>query len=188
LREGEMKMTGKMKWLIALVVAGLLVIIITGVVMAAGPTITPGLTPNSTGQLGCDNCTGQRVGNGVGFGGGMDEDLSKMIGLTSDQIREQREAGKSLVQIAASKGVTEEALINAILQDKKEMLKSMVDAKRITQEQLNQRVEIMKQQIKESVNRTTIGPSENRGVGYGRVGGMMGERGMGMRGFGRGTN
>ena len=155
-------MTKKVKWIIAAVVAGLLVMAIAIPVLAAGPTSTP--NPTNTG--------GPGWGNGGGPGSMMDDVVTKLLGMTEEQIQEQRLAGKSLVQIAATKNVSEDTLINAILAERKADLQKLVDAKTITQDQANQRLEFMKTQIKQMVERTTVGPPANRGMmnGFGQRG------------------
>ncbi len=174
-------MTKKMKWLIAFAVAGLLVLVFAGTVLAAGPLGNNGTNANCNGQ-----CTSPG-GGGPGFGGVYNDDvITKLLGLTAAQIQEQRQAGKSLVQIAASKNVSEDVLINTILADRKADLQKLVDAKTLTQDQANLRLDFMKTQIKTMVERTTVGPPANRGqrggaggMGKGAMGGGMGGGMMG---------
>ncbi len=147
-------MTKKVKWIIAAVVAGLLVMAITIPALAAGPTGTP--NPTNTG--------GPGWGNGGGPGSMMDDVITKLLGMTAEQIQEQRQAGKSLAQIAATKNISEDTLINTILAERKADLQKLVDAKTLTQDQANQRLEFMKTQIKQMVERTTVGPPAGRGM------------------------
>jgi hypothetical protein len=181
-------MNKKVKWLIASAVAGLLVIAIAIPVFAAGPNGGNGTTPTPTVQPGYGNCQG--------LGIGIDDAVTKLLGMTSAQIAEQRQAGKSLVQIAATKNVTEAALVNAILADRKADLQKLVTAGTLTQAQADQRLEFMKQQIQQNVNRATDGPPSGRGMmgGFGGNCGMggnnntasgAGPRGGGMMRFGR---
>jgi hypothetical protein len=170
--EKEKEMTKKAKWLVVFAVVGLLVVAFAGTALAAGP-----LGSNVANA----NCTGTCPGPGGGdprVGGIFNDDVvTKLLGLTPEQIQEQRQAGKSLVQIAATKNISEDALINAIMADRKADLQKLVDAKTLTQDQANQRLDFMKTQIKTMVERTTVGPPATRGMmggagGFG--GGMMG--------------
>jgi hypothetical protein len=161
-------MSQKLKWLIGVIVAGVLVLAIAVPTLAAGPNGTATPTPNATTPP-CGNCNG--VGYGQGFGGGMDDAVTKLLGMTEEQIQAQRQAGKSLVQIAATKNISEDALINAIVADRKADLDKLVADKKITQAQADQMLTQMKDRIKTMVNRTTVGPPNWAGNGSG-VGGM----------------
>ncbi len=149
-------MRGKIKWLIAIGVAVLLIAAITIPALAAGPLGSPSPSPSPTGQPGWANCRG--------LGYGIDDAVTQLLGMTGEQIQAQRQAGKSLVQIAASKNISEDALINAIVADRQNTLQQMVTSGTLTQAQADQRLAYMKQQIKQNVNRTTVGPPANRGM------------------------
>jgi hypothetical protein len=165
-------MTRKAKWLVVFAVVGLLVVAFAGTALAAGPLGTSGTSAICTGD-----CQG-RGGGGPGVGGMFNDDVvAKLLDLTGAQIQEQRQAGKSLVQIAAGKNVSEDVLINTILAGRKADLQKLVDVKTLTQDQANQRLDFMKTQIKTMVERTTAGPPATMGMmgcagGFG--GGMMG--------------
>ena len=161
-------MSGKLKWFIGLVVAGVLMLAIAVPALAAGPNGT-GTPAPSAAIPPCGNCNGADYGQG--FGGGMDDVVTRLLGLTEEQIQEQRQAGKSLVQIAATKNVSEDALITAIIADRKADLDKLVADKKITQAQADQMLNQMKDRVKVMVNRTTVGPPDWSGNGTG-VGGM----------------
>ena len=163
------KMSGKLKWFIGLVMAGVLVLAIAVPALAAGPNGT-GTPAPSAAIPPCGNCNGADYGQG--FGGGMDDVVTRLLGLTEEQIQEQRQAGKSLVQIAATKNVSEDALITAIIADRKADLDKLVADKKITQAQADQMLNQMKDRVKIMVNRTTVGPPEWAGKGTGAMGGM----------------
>jgi hypothetical protein len=177
-------MSRKLKWLIGSVIAGVLVLAIAVPTLAAGPTGTGTPTPSATTPP-CGNCNG--AGYGQGFGGGMDDVITRLLGMTEEQIQEQRQAGKSLVQIAATKNVKEDALIKAILADRKTDLDKLVADKKISQAQADLMLTQMNDRIKIMVNRTTVGPPDWAGSGTG-VGGMgrMGTRGNVAPGAGTG--
>lgn len=142
------------------IVAGLLVLVFAGAALAAGP-VKPADTQNVCGP-------------GWGWGGTNLEVVSKLLGLTTEQIGTLRQQGKSLVQIAATKNVTEDKLVNAILAARKELIQQRVTAGYLTQEQANLMLKNMEQNIRQSINRTTYGPPSGRPWG----GGMMGRGGM----------
>jgi hypothetical protein len=89
--------------------------------------------------------------------------VSQLLGLTPEQIHEQRLAGKSLLQIAQEKGVSKEALVNAILAAKKAALDSLVSAGKLTQAQADAMYAHMQTQVPNAVERTSVGPANGRG-------------------------
>jgi hypothetical protein len=168
-------MNKKLKWLIGLAVAVLLVGAIAVPAFANGAIGNNGKTASS---IDVDNDTEFGYGNCMGLGFGPDEAVTDLLGLTADQIREQRLAGKSLVEIAAAQDVTEEELINAIMTEKQTQLQEMVAAGTISQETADLRLAQMKERVTLSVNRTQVGPPEWAGAnGKGQQGGqgMMGQ-------------
>jgi len=130
---------------------------------------------------------------GAGWGGWQggatcSDIVGDLLGLTHEEIEAQRHEGKSMVEIAAAQGVTEDALVEAILAAK--------------QEQSDRMFQHMEQRTTEAINRTEAGPiglQENRGAGAMRYGVSQGghrsfdddtELGTGpglMRGWGRGA-
>lgn len=154
------------KFTIAAVIAGLLILVLAGTIFAAGPF---GGRDNLTGVAVGANC-----GVGLGLGAGPDDAITKLLGMTREQIQEQRQAGKSLVQIAATKNVSEETLINAIIADKQVVIQKLVAAGTIVQSQADQSLAQMKERVKLAVNRTTVGPPEWAGAN------SKGQNGSGM--------
>ncbi len=171
------------KWLIVTGAAGLLLIAIAVPALAANPNVTAGDTPALT----------QRAGNGFGnfnsMGNGISESVTGLLGLTAEEIRELRQEGKSLVEIAAGQNIQEEELINAIMADKKAALDKMVEEGTLTQELADQRLAQMRERVELAINRTTTGAPEWAGAGgkgQKNSGGMNtmgnGSRGKGLRG------
>ena len=157
----------RIKWLvIALVgVAVLGIGIGAGVASAAGPTPTP--TTDASAWCG--------AGGGFRFGGAVvDEVVTKLLGMTEDQIHTLRLQGKSLVQIAATKNITEKQLVDAIMAYKKTQVQAKVTAKTLTQEQANLILQQMEKITTQAVNRTTVGPMGGQGAGFGQRGGGAG--------------
>jgi hypothetical protein len=171
LKKGENKMNKKMKWVIAGAVAGLLVAVIAIPVLAAGPNGARGATNPAVSQTGC--------GNYQGLGLGPDQEVATLLGLTQEQIREQRQAGKSLVQIAAIQNVTEETLLNTIMAENQAAIQNMVAAGTLTQAQADWRLAQMKERVQLAINRTTVGPPEWAGANGQKGTGMMRKSGQG---------
>ncbi len=142
-----------------LVTAGLLVVALAGAAFADGPN-GPGV--NS------EDCLGQGWGHHHGLGTTNAEVVSELTGLTPDEIHAQRQEGKSLVEIAAAQGVNEDALVEAIMAAKKEVVQAKVAAGALTQEQADLMLQQMEQRTQQAVNRTTVGPPDwSRGNGQG---------------------
>lgn len=155
------------------IVVGLAVLIFGGAALAAGP-LNNGNTP---GTYDAGYYCG---GPGWGWGGTNLDAVSKLLGLTTEEIQTLRQQGQSLVQIAATKNVTEDTLVNAIIAQGKEILQQQVTAGNLVQAQADLMLKNMEQAVRQMVNSTTTGP----GTGWG--GGMMGGRGM-MGGWGTGS-
>ena len=121
--------------------------------------------------------------------------VGKLLGMTAEQIQAERQSGKSLAQIAQAKGVSRDALVNAMIESHKSVLDARVKAGSLTQAQADTALATMKARITESVNRTEVGPNrpadgQGLGLAFGR--GPMGQRtgpqdgtGFGPRGFSR---
>lgn len=104
--------------------------------------------------------------------------VSDLLGMSSEDIAAQRGAGKSLADIAASKNVDKDKLVDTILSAKKAAMDEAVKDGRITQEQADQMLETMKSRVTDRVDDATVGPRGGRGQG----GGMGMGRGMGLGG------
>jgi hypothetical protein len=146
-------MKGKIKWV--LIALGLAVALVAGITTAVSAASAQ---DRSNYNLTYQNCFGA---GGAVYG----QAVSDLLGMTPEQILAQRQAGQSLAQIAAGKGITEDALINAILQDRQTLMQQMVTAGSLTQDQLNQRLDIMKQNVKRAVESTAVGPAAGAGFG-----------------------
>lgn len=96
---------------ISMVIGGILAAVLAGTVLAAGPS--GGLKTEQ------EDCQDSGWGNGQGLGFGPTLKVAELLKLTPEEIREQRQDGKSLAQIAVSANVTKEALINFIMAEKK---------------------------------------------------------------------
>lgn len=105
------------------------------------------------------------------------EALAKLLGMDRDEIREQRQKGKSLAEIAKAKGVDAEKVIDTLLKARKTRLDAAVKAGRLTQAEADKMLEAYKERLKARVNSTEacvpFGPGRGgqRGGGGGSCGG-----------------
>jgi len=165
---------------VAVLVATLAAVVLTGTALAQG-TVPP---PN--GGWACPGAGMMGGWRGTASWRGLPDEVETLLGMTAEQIQAERLAGKSLVEIAASKGVSEETLVSTILNAKKADLDALVAAGKLTQAQADFIYDRMEQTVPVMVNRTDTGPMW-RGQGQstppsgipGRGGrGMTGGRGM----------
>jgi hypothetical protein len=151
-------MSRRTKWMaITLVVAAVLAI-------GVGATVASAATPTATPEA-------QICGAGGGgwrFGGVVvDEAVTKLLGMTESEIKALRQEGNSLAQIAATKNVGENQLVDAIMEYKTAHVQSRVTAGTITQDQANLMIQTMEENTTQAVNRTSTGPTGGRVNGYG---------------------
>ncbi len=166
--------------------------LLAGTALAAGPVATTaqGFGPGNGIHTPGTGLTAPATGYGLGAGAGViarrgapewageSEAVEALLGMTAEQIQAERLAGKSLAQIAAGKGISEETLIQTILDAKKADLAKLVADGKLTQAQMDLMVERMQAQIKVMVERTNVGPAFGQG---------QARPGVGFRG-GRGAN
>lgn len=114
--------------------------------------------------------------------------LSDLTGLGTDEIRAERQQGKSLVSIAESKGITEQQLTDKVVAERKAALDQLKADGKITDAQYQACLSNMEERIQSNLERTTIGPNgQGKGQGAG-MGGCQGNgqgRGCGMQGRGQ---
>ena len=162
-----------------------------GIAYAADPTPTPnpnapqgwqrgpmrGPQGNQSGPQGAQPNPGPGRGRGFGFQGTHDE-LLKLLGMTDQQIRDARLSGQSLAQIAASKGISKDKLVETILAGRKTALDARVKAGTMTQAQADAAFKVMQDRVNTMVDGTEVGrPAGAPGMGMGP--GMMHHRQMG---------
>ena len=110
------------------------------------------------------------------------------LGMTQTDLQTQLQAGKTLAQIAQTKGVAVQKVIDALVADEQSELAAAVKAGQLTQAQADQMKTNLTQRITDMVNgtRPSGGPG-GMGMGHGGRGpGGMG-RGMGQANGARGT-
>lgn len=101
--------------------------------------------------------------------------LAELTGFTAQEIQAKRADGKSFVQIAAEKGVTEQQLLDKVLAARKDALAASVKAGRITQAQADSMLQYMESRIKADLEWTPTPGAPGVGPGFGP--GMMGRGG-----------
>jgi polyhydroxyalkanoate synthesis regulator phasin len=198
------------RFILIAVLVGALAALLAGTALAAGPVTPPaqGFGPGMGMRAAAAGSTAPDVDDPCGVVAGMagpqgrgkpawagqPDEVAALLGMKVEDIQAQRQAGKSLVAIADSKGVGEDQLINTILDAKKAILAELVDDGKLTQAQADLMVEHMQAQVKTMVERTTVGPmQEQQGMGRMQSGMGRGQAGMGQgfrggRGAGRTNN
>jgi hypothetical protein len=181
------------RWLAAAAVAALLLMVVAGVALAQSTAPATDACPcGQTPDAGGDGMRGGMMGGGRGMPewAGMDDAVTELLGITQEALQAERAAGKSLAQIAAARGVSEAALIQAILDEHKADLAGLVADGKLTQAQADAMLARMQEQVKAMVNRTGVGSMWSQGQGQTTPpAGMPGRGGMrgGMRGGQGGT-
>jgi len=149
-------MTKKAKLLVGVVtLAAVLALSLGSVAMAAGSTDTAAATTT---------CAGQRYGNSW-LSDICNEAVSDLLGMTPEEIRALRLEGKTLVEVAATKNITEAQLVEAIMTAKTAEIEARVAAGTLTQEQADVMLQNVEQRTIEAVNRTSVGPFGTPGNG-----------------------
>jgi len=142
--------------------------LLAGTALAAGPArgFGPGngIHAPGTGLTAPATGAGAMLRRGAPEWAGESEAAAALLGMTTEQIQAERLAGKSLAQIAASEGISEETLIQTILDAKKADLAKLVADGKLTQAQMDLMVERMQTQIKTMVERTNVGPIFGQGL------------------------
>ena len=93
-------------------------------------------------------------------------EVAKALGITVQELRTEREAGKTLAQIAADKGVAKGTLITRLVAAAEQQLAADVTAGRLTQAQADARKATLRDRITERVDGTRPGHGkDHRGHG-----------------------
>jgi len=149
-----------------------------GVASAQGPAPVPTNAPGTP--------WGQAWGRVCQGAGIVSEAVSRLLGMTPEQVYAERTAGKTLAQIAKEKGVTDQQLIDAIVAGREVAIAEAVKDGRLTQAQADWMLAKMKAMAPFQIT-NPFAPGSMRGrMGDGTGTGMRGRMGGGMRGDGRG--
>lgn len=103
----------------------------------------------------------------------MQDAIANFLGMDRSHIFADRQAGKSMVQIAKEQGKSEEGLYDFVFNQRKAQIDQMVANGRISAETANAHETIMKERIKQNMNRTDVGYNCNgngrtKDMGYGK--------------------
>lgn len=161
----------------------LLISVLVVALMAVGAVVAfaaPGSPVRGFGMMGGYGMMGGAQAAPYGYGmmaGGamMGDDLEELLGIDHADIHAAHVAGKSLVEIAAEKGVSEDQLIQKLLDGRKTALQQAVEAGKLTQDSADQMLKFMEANITTMVE--AKGVSGMMGGALGAPGGMMGQGG-----------
>lgn len=152
---------------VLIVLAALLV---TGLLVAG---VVPVMAAGNAGGAGVGNCQGVGMGRA---GGSLADIVSQTLGISRADLASERQSGKSLVDIAAEKGINQEQLIQSVLEKRQEVLKQALEEKKITQAQYDQCSQQMSERVSNNLTRTEVGPN---GQGNGQAQGVQKNGGNG---------
>ena len=92
-------------------------------------------------------------------------EVAKALGITVPELRTEREAGKTLAQIAADRGVARGTLITRLVAAAEQQLAAEVTAGRLTQAQADARKATLRDRLTERVDSTRPEHGKDRGHG-----------------------
>ncbi|MCW2613447.1 MAG: hypothetical protein JWN08_441 [Frankiales bacterium] len=95
------------------------------------------------------------------------EEVAKVLGITVDELRTQREAGKTLAQIAEAEGVEKADLVDGLVAAAKAQLAQAVTDGRLTQARADELSAGLEARITEQVDRVGRGPRGGHGRHHG---------------------
>jgi polyhydroxyalkanoate synthesis regulator phasin len=89
--------------------------------------------------------------------------VTELLGLSEDEIREALRDGQTLAELAEARGVSEETLVDALVDEAAEHLEEHVAVGDLTEEEAAERLEHLEERITDRVNGERPEPGE-RGV------------------------
>lgn len=98
-------------------------------------------------------------GHGMRMGAALDE-VASIIGISEDELRTQLQSGKTLAEVAKTKGISQSTLVNKLVSAAKSRIADAVKAGRLTQAQADQITKDLQSRITDMVTRT--GPMGGR--------------------------
>ncbi len=107
--------------------------------------------PEGGGPGGHGGGPGGRGGFGGGFGG---EAAATALGITVDELRTALRDGQSIAQVAESKGVAIETVIDAIVAERTAKIEEKVTAGDLTREEADEKLAALRERVTEQVNST----------------------------------
>jgi hypothetical protein len=155
-------------------------LVIVGMLATAGVAFAQGPTEGVPCPM---NGGGQGMSGGWRFGGSssMLTVLADLLETTPDALIAEVQAGKTLLEIAEDNGLDTDALADAMLAARVEVIEAAVEAGRITQEQADLMIENMREQMLSQIGSgeclgTAGGKMNSRGGRGGMMSGRMGGR------------
>ncbi len=147
---------------------------LTGAVLTF--TVFAGTVPNVSAADNTQVIEQNYRGMGMHLGrtnGNMKDTISTFLGMDSSQIIASRQAGRSMVQIANEQGKSEDELYNFIISQRKAQINQMVASGQVSAVAAAAHEAVMKERIKQNMNRTEVGPNcdgkdRTKGMGYGK--------------------
>jgi hypothetical protein len=172
--------------LVAMVAGALVAGIVLGSVASGYAAVTSGSPANSAAAA----CTGLGLRLGATMrdsGGRLLDVVAKLTGKTTAAVVAERQAGKTFAQIAADKGVSQTAVVDATLKVRQDTLATKVKAGAITQTQADTALSRMKTRLADRVT-STNSACDGSGAGSGGQGRGAGRGGNGCGGGGCGNS
>ncbi|MCE5286759.1 MAG: hypothetical protein LLG02_13045 [Pelosinus sp.] len=135
-------------------------------------TAAPNVSAANNDQAMRQNYQGQGMHMGR-MQGNMRDTIAAFLGIDAGKIIEGRQAGKSMVQIASEQGKSEDELYNFMLSERKAQIDKMVANGQISAETAAAHEAVMKERIRQNINKTDIGPNcggknHNNNKGFGK--------------------
>lgn len=87
------------------------------------------------------------MGWGMGMHGAKFEALGKLFNMTPEELGTQLQQGKTLKDIAGEKNISDEQLVNAMIDAKKQRVDQLVSDGTITQAQADEWLNLMRQMV-----------------------------------------
>jgi hypothetical protein len=157
-----MALSKRKKTIMTVVLAAVLALAVAVPALAATET-TPAASTATCGQ-------GYGGMRGLGAGGQMSVAISDLLGMEPADLSAARQDGRSLAEIAQSRGISTDTLISGMLEAHKAALADAVADGRITQERADLMLQNMSDRISDRIDDTEAGPPAGRGDrgGHGR--------------------
>jgi hypothetical protein len=106
--------------------------------------------------------------------GSMAQSLAELFGMSTDELSQARQDGKTLNDLAEDKGLSEDQVLDTILQTRKQALQQAVEEGSLSQEQADSMLERMEGRMKNSLDQPAgpgaggcSGPGGGPGAGAG---------------------
>lgn len=123
------------------------------------------------GEVTVDNVcpiTGLPIGSGAGgmgryLAGTMHDIIAEELGMTADELRVERLAGRSIAEIAEERGIDFEELKATVIEARAELLEKLGEDGVITEGQKNYMEQNMERRMETMMERNTVGPANGQG-------------------------